>query len=152
MHPLLVQTGNMGLGDHTGGRDHGSRHTVTDKQDDILGLALLGSRIDIPDQLRGLLGAGGLVLVFEEDLVGSRLAKLDVAPGGRGDVDGCGGVLVAGLALPVGGCVLEVRKVPGLGGVRLDLCELCEVDRLGRRLVAVVLAVLGISLGELADG
>lgn len=89
MHPLLIQTGDVGLGDQTGGRDHGSRHTIANEQDNILGLALLGDGIDIPNQLGSLLIARSLILVLEEDFIGTGFTELDVAPGGRGDIDGC---------------------------------------------------------------
>lgn len=149
VHVLSVLSAGVGLGDQTGSGDHGGGHTITNEKDDVLSLALLDG-VDGPDGLSLL-----AVVVLKYDLVGTGLVDLDMAPGGRGDVDIGGGVLVTVHELPVGGGILVVGKVPGLLGVGLDLGPLGEVDSLGAVLVVLVgtlelldsQGVVGVGLG-----
>lgn len=141
VHALRVLAAGVGLGDQAGSGDHGGGHTVTNEQDDVLGLALSDS-IDGPDSLSLL-----AVVVLEHDLVGTGLLDLDVAPGGGCDMDRGSSALVAILNLPVGGSVLVVGEVPGLLSIGLDLGELCKVNGL----LASVLVVLAMTTTQLLD-
>lgn len=144
-HVGLVATVDGLVGKETSSRDHRSSHTVTNEEDEVLGLLAVGNRLDLPGSLLGLTTVEG-----EDDLVLAGVVELDIAVRLGDDVDRGRRVGLLGEEVLVPGEVVRL----GLGVLEAE--ELGDVNELGalttnlEREVGVDLAAV-VSLGAV-DG
>jgi hypothetical protein len=129
-HQRLVFAVDLLVGDQSSGSDHVCRHSVTNEEDDVLGLALLSQVTDEPSSL-----GFATIVVVESGSVLAGLVESDAAIGFGRNVDQSGFLRIAGKE------VFVPRKVP------LLQLRFVEVEVLGNRLR--LLTLLPNSEGEL---